>query len=350
MRLKRVISLLLCLVMVISVSAGCSAKPAPTEPVAQEPAKISYPERNLQGIITWGAGGSTDNFARAITPSVEKTLGKSIVLQNQPGANGSIATKAVYDKPADGYTILYGAENACSYKVMEQSDIDYEDFIPINLVGRGISVVIVPPDSPYKTMTDLVEAAKAKPGKIKMASTGPGGLTYIVTSMVNDVNGIEFNSVPFDGEGPAAVAMIGGHADVSILSLTSFGELYKAGKVRPLCAISDEPIPGMPEIPLVIDEYPEYKKVLPWGPFYCVFVKKDTPKEIVDILTDAYMKAYKEDSFQQFLANLGTVPMGLTGDEAAKYIKDFKKVTSWLLYKAGAAKVNPEDIGIEKME
>jgi tripartite-type tricarboxylate transporter receptor subunit TctC len=163
-----------------------------------------YPQKDLQGIIMWGAGGATDNVARAITPNVEPFLGKQIVLLNKPGGTGAISTQYVYSRPSDGYTLLIGAENPQVHRILQLSDMDYKDFYPVNILGRGVGVIVANNDTPWNSFKDLVEDAKKRPGEIKMGSTGPGGLPYTVGAMAKAVTEFNVTAVPFKGEGPGS--------------------------------------------------------------------------------------------------------------------------------------------------
>ncbi len=306
-----------------------------------------YPEKNIQGIIMWGAGGGADGVSRAITPLAEKSLGKTIILQNKVGASGAVATTMVANAPADGYTLLYGAENPATYRVLGLSKLSFNDFEPIIIPVEGTVVICVNPDTPYKTMQDLVEAAKTN-SKIKMGSSGTGGLPYVAGAMMKNIHGINFNMIQFDGDGPGATAVMGGHADVMPLALSTSVEYIKAGRLRGLAVLRTERVPQLPDVPAITEIYPEYSQYLPWGPFYGIFVKKGTPKEIVDKLTDAFTKAFNEERFTEFVENSGGFKMGLTGQAAADFTKKFESTASWLIYDAGGAKKSPEEFNIPK--
>ena len=173
-----------------------------------------FPERELTGVIMWGAGGAMDVVSRAVTPHAEQALGKKIVLVNKPGGTGAISTNFVNNAPSDGYTLLYGAENPQLHQVLGLADFGYEKFYPVIVLGRGVAVIVVKADAPWNTLKDFVEDAKKRPGKLKMGSTGPGGLPHTVGSMLNSVTKFQVISVPFDGEGPGLTALLGGHVDM----------------------------------------------------------------------------------------------------------------------------------------
>lgn len=311
-------------------------------------AQAAYPEKNIQGIVMWGAGGALDNVSRAVAPAVSNILGKTIIMQNKAGATGAIATTTVANSPADGYMLLFGAENPNLYKVTDISQIDYDAFDPVILLLANVGVVIVPKDSPYKTFKDLVEAAK-RGDAIKMGSTGPGGLPYVATNMIQKIHGVKFNLVQFDGEGPCVTAIMGKHLDAVAVGLISAAAHINGGAVRALCVISQERIPCVKDVPAITEIYAsEYKRYLPWGAFFGVFVKKGTDAEIQDKLRKAFLEAGNSPKFDEFAKSMGGVKLGLTGKAAEDYIARNKQVSAWLLHDAGGARYSPEKFGIKR--
>lgn len=307
-----------------------------------------YPERELLGVIMWGAGGATDVVARAITPGAEEALGTSIVLLNKAGAAGALSTAYVHSAPADGYTVLYGAENPQLHGVMGMSEIDYSDFYPVNILGRGIGVIVAGPDAPWDSFKDLVEDAKTRPGEIKMGSTGPGGIPYTIGGMLSTVADYEVTAVPFDGEGPGLTALQGGHVDFMPVGASAAAELIKAGSVKPLAVFDSEEVDALPGVPPITDDYPELAKLLPWGPFYGIFVRNETPDDIKAKLVEAYRVAAEDEAFQQLMTDRSNIMMNISGDEAIEFLKQWQSATAWTLADAGAVKVSPEELGIER--
>ena len=308
----------------------------------------AYPEKSPQGYVMWGAGGALDNVSRAATPLASQVLGKTIVLQNKTGATGAIATTTVANLPADGYSILFGAENPNLYKVTGISQIDYDQFDPVIILLANVGVVVVSNESPYKTYQDLLAAAESGTS-LKMGSTGPGGLPYVATNMIQKIHGVSFNLVQFDGEGPALTALMGGHIDAVAVGLLAAANYIKGGTVRGLAVISPERIDGIQDVPTVKEAYPgKYDQYLPWGAFFGVFLKKGSPKEALDVLQEAYLKAYNDPKFVEFADTMGGVKLGLTGDAARAYIEQNKSVSAWLLYDSGGAKFSPEEFNISR--
>ncbi len=307
-----------------------------------------YPDKDLQGVIMWGAGGATDNVARAITPLVEPELGKSIVLTNRSGGAGAISTNFVNSRPSDGYTLLYGAENPQLHKVLGLSKIDYADFYPVDILARGVVVIVANNDTPWNSLKDLVAAVQADPGEIKMGSTGPGGLPYVVGAMLKSTTDFDIRAVPFDGEGPGITALQGGHVDFMPAGLTAVREHIRAGRVKPLAVISDTPIPALEGVPPITEDLPDFQKFLPWGPFYGIFVKRDAPDDAKTKLTEAFHKAAASEQFGKFMEDFGAVVMNISGDEADAFLKHYQSVTTWSLHNVGETKVSPEEFGIPK--
>lgn len=307
-----------------------------------------YPTKGLQGIIQWGAGGSTDVVMRAVTPHAEEALGADVVMTNRTGGVGAIATKFVQAQPADGYTLLMGAENPQLYKVMGLGDTDYADFIPINILARGVPILVANSDAPFDTVEELIEYAQANPGEVRIGSTGPGGLPSVVTAMLQSQTELPVTAVPFDGDGPALTALMGGALDVMPAVLGAAIENIEAGRMKPLAVIETEANPLLPDVPPITEALPGLADYLPWGPFFGVFVKEGTPEEAVAKLTDAYAQGAQAEEFTQLLEERGYELMNLSGEEAEAFLQDWQSVTSWLMHDAGLAEASPEEFGIPR--
>jgi tripartite-type tricarboxylate transporter receptor subunit TctC len=307
-----------------------------------------FPTRDLAGSIMWGAGGAMDVVSRAITPLTEPHLGKSIVLSNRTGGTGAIATVYVNSRPSDGYNLLYGAENPQLYKVLGLAEIDYGDFYAVNILARGVGVIVVRSEAPWKSLKELIEDARKRPGLVKMGTTGVGGLPHTIGSMLQTLIKFDVTAVPFDGEGPGITALLGGHVDFMPVGIGAAAEHVKSGRIKALSVVNAEPVAAIPSATPITAEYPEFGKYLPWGPFYGVFVKRDTPDAIKKVLTEAFKKGAENPKFKEIMEARGNVMMNVSGDEADKFTTRWRSVTSWVLQEAGAAKVSPEKLGIPK--
>ncbi len=305
-----------------------------------------YPEREVLGVVMWGAGGATDTVARAVNPAAEEALGKPIVVLNKSGGAGAISTAYVNAAPADGYTFLYGAENPQLHPIMGVAKLDYSQFYPVNILGRGVAVIAVPARSKYKSLADLLADIKANPGTVKMGSTGPGGLPSTIGALIKNSTDFEVTAIPFGGEGPGLTAMLGGEVDFMPAGISAVAEQVKAGKMRALAVVNPTPVDTLPDAPAITDTLPGIAKFLPWGPFYGVFVRKDTPDDVKATMEAAFKTAAESDGFKTLMANRGNVIMNISGTEAETFLKKWQQVTAWALQDTGAAKVNPETLGI----
>ncbi|MFV0292723.1 MAG: Bug family tripartite tricarboxylate transporter substrate binding protein [Paracoccus sp. (in: a-proteobacteria)] len=305
-----------------------------------------YPSKEIQGIIQWGAGGSTDTVMRTVTPHAEQVLGGKVVMKNMTGGVGAIATKYVYAQKPDGYTLLMGAENPLLYKVMGLGDIDYSEFTPINILARGIPILVANNDAPFDTFPEMVEYIQANPNKIKFGSTGPGGVPSVVTALLQSKKDLPVTSVPYDGDGPALTALQGGAVDVMPAVLGAAIEGIKGGRIKPIILIDAKPAEALPDVPALGQSNPEYADYLPWGPFFGVFVKNGTPDDIVARLTEAYAAGAESEDFTQLMEDRGYVIESLSGQEAQDFLSKWQSLTTWLIADAGLAKVSPEEFGI----
>lgn len=369
--MKKTLALCMCAVMGLSLLSGCgseqkeSATAAPETKAATEttaaPAGTDATEsaagsgqdwskQDVQVAVMWGAGGALDTTIRAMAPYAEEQLDTSLIVTNRTGGGGSIAMQYVDSQPSDGFNILAASEGGQLVKVMDTGTMDLDDFQLINIYGAGYGVVLVAPDSPYNTIKELVDDILANPNKIKMASAGTSSSPFTINAMMTSVHQTSPNLITYDGDNAAVTALMGGEVDYTAVSMVSAASYIKAGSVKALALISNEPMEALPDIPVITDTYPEYEKYLPWTTFWGVWVKKDTPKEVVDELTEVFRVAADNEEFKELLVSLGATPMNLSGEEATEYSNHYKSVTSWLIYDSGAAAKSPEEFNIPRVE
>ncbi len=319
------------------VLAGLMAA-AMTATLAMAPATVSasdYPTDNVNGIVQWGEGGGTDSLMRPLSTLAQEKLGKSIIIQNKTGGTGSIATQYVYDQEADGYNLLMGAENPELYKVLGISELTYDNFDCVFLIGDETTGVVVGKDSKYTSLTEIVEAAKAGE-KVTLATTGTGGLPWEVAALLTSITGAEFKQVQYDSDASAKTAVLGGECDFTICKIQSGIEEYKSGDLKWLCLLALESVEEMADVPLITAEYPDFEQYLPWGPFYGVFVKEGTDPAVEEVLSAAFTEAFQDPSYQEVLTNFHINPMGVSGEEAKTYLTDWQTNMVDALTNAGA--------------
>lgn len=342
--MKKILTALLACSMALSLAA-CSGSPSASSGSPSNAAQggttapssdASFPAQNINGIVQWGAGGGTDSLMRPLSALAEKQLGVSIVIQNMTGATGSVATQYVYDAKADGYNLLMGAENPALYSALEISDLTYSNFDCVYLIGDEVVGIVVGKNSQYTSFTEIVNAALANPGSIRLSTTGKGGLPWEVGAFITDITGATFNQIPYDSDASAKTAVMSGECDFTVCKVQSGIEDYKAGDLKFLCLLTDSTVEVMPEVPLVTAEYPDFSKYLPWGPFYGIFVKEGTDPAVTEKLSAAFQAVGTDSSYQEVLTNFNINFLGYTGDQAAEYIANWQENTISALTASGA--------------
>jgi len=308
-----------------------------------------YPTKEIQGIIQWGAGGSTDTVMRSITPHAEAALGGTVVMQNMTGAVGAIALNYVADAEADGYNLLMGAENPLLYKVMGLGDKDYSEFTPVSILARGTPILVANNDAPFDDYPGMLAYIAQNPGALRFGATGPGGLPSVITAMMNTVEGkLDVIAVPYDGDGPALTALQGGAVDVMPVVLGLAIEGIRAGTMKPIVVFDTVQNEKLPDVPLATSFNAGYNTYLPWGPFFGVFVKNGTPDDVVTKLSAAYATGAQNADFMALMDNRGFTMMGLNGEEAASFLTKWQQGTAWLMQDAGLTKASPDTFGIAR--
>lgn len=349
MKKRKILAMLLAAGMMIGCLAGCGGSAGTEEESTDTQAASTgaYPEKDISGIIQWGAGGGTDSLMRPLATLAEAQLGVSIVVENKTGGTGSIATQYVYDQAADGYTLLMGAENPQLYSALDILEVTYADFEPVFLIGDETVGVVVSKNSPYTSLTEIIDAALASPGTVTLSTTGTGGLPWEVASFLTAVTGATFNQIPYDSDATAKAAVLSGECDFTICKVQSGIEDYKAGELKFLSMLATEPVEQMSEVPLITAEYPDFEQYLPWGPFYGVFVKAGTDQAAIDTLSAAFETAFNDASYQDLLAGFNINALGYTGDEAKEYLDNWQTNTITALVNSGAITKTLSELGIE---
>lgn len=253
-----------------------------------------YPTRPIDMIISMAPGASCDIGGRLIAKAAEKYLGKEIVPINKAGGGGAVAAGLVAKAKPDGYTILVTVTATLTNTPhMESVTYNLDDFIPIFEHGYLTPVFIVRADSPYKTMKDVVEAARKNPGKINFGTPGAGTSPDIAAQMIADQEKVDMAVVSMGGSAPSIAALLGGHVTVAGVSTPAAIPQVKAGKVRALATIGAKRADGLTETPTLVEQgYPKVKL----DELYIIAVPKGTPRPIVDKLENAFRKAWADES------------------------------------------------------
>ncbi len=307
------------------------------------------PKKPITIIVPWGAGGSTDQITRLTAGILEPKLGQKIVIVNQPGASGSVGTNSVLQAPRDGYTWASGAAaDLGTYKIQGMLDTVIQDWT-LFLTVANTQVFAVNADSPYKTMDDLLQAFKARPGQIAVATAGQSSAGHIAIETLKKYTGITYKHVTYDGGNPAVIACVSGEAEVVPQLAVEEADMLRAGKLRALAVLDNKPlsIKGVANpIPPVTNWIPEYK---PGSNYFGIFLPKGTPPEVINTLGKLWYEVVKiSPEIQTYALERGAVFDPSYGTTAQQRAMAYLQPVAWLYYEAGKAKIAPDTVGIPK--
>jgi len=219
-----------------------------------------YPSKAVTLVVPQTAGGTNDIVARLIAPALGDALSASIVVENRPGAGGNIGTQSVARASKDGYTLLLTINSAQAINPALYKNPGFDpvnDFVPLYYVGGTPYVLVSPPGSPYKTLADVIAAAKKRPGELSYASAGNGTISHLLGAMLNTSAGIEMQHIPYKGVAPAINDVLGGQVPLAFASLPSALNYIKAGKLQAIAISSAKRSSAAPEIPAIAEIYPD---------------------------------------------------------------------------------------------
>ena len=284
-------------------------------------AQADYPNKSINFIVPYGAGGSADSRSRQIAQKMSVILKQPIVVDNKPGAGGNIGTEFIARAAPDGYTIGMGnfAPMAVNKTLFGNLRYDPEtDLSPIVLIEKGPLVLVVNPNSSYKTISDIVSAAKAKPGVLTFSSGGIGGSHQLSAELFELNAGISMIHVPYKSGSAALMDLMAGNVDLMFDQMYSAVPSIKADKLRPIAITSKKRSPLLPNVPSFVElGYPKVE-VLNWQG---LITPKGTPKAIIDKLNAAANQALKDPGLRELMLSQGNEIGGGTPVEFAALIK-----------------------------
>ena len=309
-----------------------------------------YPSRNITTVVVWGAGGGTDTCNRIIMAEMAPFLGVNInVINKTGGVAGSVGMSHAYSQKHDGYTLCGLSESNVTAGVQGGWDKKF-DVWDTFIVGGSPDVISVTPDTPYKTLADLIEAAKKSPGSIKAAASGAGSIHHLNLLAVEKGSGADFNFIPYKGSAPSQNAAMTGEVSVVVTSLAEQQQLLRGGKLRALGMLIPQAfeVEGLGSIPSSFDVYPSLSEYLPISQAIGFAVPADAPAEAKAALVDAFNKAMATDKVKSWAKENYYLLSGKSGAEANAVFSALESNFAWTLWELGAATVEPSKLGIPK--
>ncbi|MGE0331078.1 MAG: Bug family tripartite tricarboxylate transporter substrate binding protein [Ramlibacter sp.] len=290
-------------------------------------AQDAWPAKPITYIVPFPTGGTTDILARLIAQKLGPALNTTFVIDNKGGAGGSIGSELASRAAPDGYTIAGGTISSHAINVSLYPKLGYDpikSFQPVVLIGSNPVVLVVGEKSPYKSLADVLAAAKARPKSVSSASAGAGTSQHMTLELLGFRTGTQFNHIPYRGSGPAIADVIGGQVDMMFDTTVVAGPHIASGKVRALAVSSAKRLDAMPNIPTVAESGVPNFEVVSWQG---IFVPAGVPKPIVDKLHVEIMKILQTQEMQDRLKTLGMQPSTMTPDQVAAFQK--AEVEKW---------------------
>lgn len=320
--------------LALGLAAPAAAQWKPTKPI------------NL--IVPWAAGGSTDQITRVTAAELEKVLGQKIIVVNQPGASGSIGSKNAWEAPKDGYTWTAGAaQDLGTYQALGMLDVPAKDW-HLFLSVANIAVVGVGASTPYQNMQQLLDAMKAKPGEIKVATAGVTSGGHNAMEAISRATGVKYRHVTYDGGNPAVVATVSGETDLTTQLAVEQAEMIRGKRIRPLATVSDRA--------LEIEGFGTIEPISKWIPgfkapanYFGIFIPKGVPAEVVTTMQKVWAENIANNpAIKAYAVNRGALFAPVAGDAALAAAMPAIQANAWLLHSTGKTKVSPDTVGIAK--
>ena len=293
--------------LVLGFAQGAFAQPFPNKPVRL--------------IVPFPAGGGSDVVGRILALKLSENLGQQVIVDNRPGAGGSIGTEAAVRAAPDGYTMVLASTSEIAVNPVIYTKLAYDtlkDLTPVTLVGTTPMVLVVNPSLPVKTVADFVALAKAKPGDLNVASAGNGSFTHLAGEFFRATAGLTWTHVPYKGAPPALTDVVAGRAQAMFSTLPAAMSFIRANQVKPVAVSARSRAATLPDIPTVIESGVAGYEAEYW---YGIFVPSATPKDIVARLAQAIGQSLESKDTTDSLVNQGAAAGRLTTAQFEAYVR-----------------------------
>ena len=287
---------------------------------------VNWPNRSIKVIVPFPAGGGYDFMARNLAQKLSDSLGQPVVVENRAGANGNIGSDVVAKAPADGYTLLLGGIGPQAFSAALYPKLSYDpmrDFSPVSLVASQPNLLVTHPSLPAKSVAELVALAKAKPGELPFGSTGNGGGQHFGLEQLKAVAGIDVIHVPYKGAAPLHTAMLANEVKVAFNIIQLPMQQVRRGELRALAIASKKRSSLAPDVPTMAElGYP-----IDFDTWYAVFAPAGTPREIIDKLNGAILRAMADPAFKERANALGLDLIGSSPEQLTTHMRE--EISRW---------------------
>ncbi len=281
----------------------------------------TYPTRPVKIVVPFATGGPADNYARFIAQRLQDSLGQSFVVDNKPGAGSVIGTDLASKAAPDGYTLLLmsNTQTVNESLIPNKSYALMRDFVGVAPINYSDLVLVANPGAGLNTLADVLKQAKAAPGKLNYASSGPGTPYHMAGELFKSMGNVSMVHIPYKGSSGARTDVIGGQVDMMFDAVTTMTEQVKAGKVKAIATTGKQRSDVLPDVPTVSEAgVPGYEATIWLG----VMAPKGTPKAVVDTLNAAISKIASQADVKQTWSKQGAVPLVMNPSQFEKYLND----------------------------
>jgi tripartite-type tricarboxylate transporter receptor subunit TctC len=295
-----------------------------------------YPDKPVRLVVPFPPGGGADNLARAIMPKVSQALGRPIIIDNKPGAGGNVGAELVAGAPPDGYTLLYGTNGTHSINQALYRNLRFDpikDFAPVSRMTEIAAMLVVNPQLPVLTTTQLIRYAKANPGKVNFASAGNGTTSHLSGELFRTMAGIDIVHIPYRGGAAALADLVSGQVQMMIDVMPNVYPLAKDGRIRGIAVSTAVRFPGAPELPTISESGVAGFESSAWDG---VLAPAGTPEPVVAKLNAAIRSALADAELVETLKSRGARPVAGTPQEFAQHIVESTRKWAAVVKASGA--------------
>ena len=299
-------------------------------------AHAEWPDKPIKLVVPYPAGGAADNTARILAQHLGERLKQQIIVDNRPGASGTIGASAVAKSPADGYTLLLDAtSHAVNPSLFPKLNYDpAKDFSPISLIVQVPLLLVVPSKSPYGSVPEIIKAAREKPGTLTFASAGSGGAQHLAAELFAQSEKISLTHIPYKGGAPALTDLIGGQVDLMFSATSASGSFVKGGKLKAIAITSAKRVDTWPQTPTVAESAVPGFEVSEWNG---LFAPANTPRAVVERLEAETRAVVASPAVAKRFAEAGVQGVGSSSQDFAAFVKS--ETAKWAkVIKAGNIK------------
>ena len=297
--------------------------------IAATPSALAqdYPTRPIRLLIPSPPGGGTDVLGRIVSDRLTKRWGQQIVVDNRGGASGRIAAEAVAKSTPDGYTLFftYGGVLTTGLPLFRKLPYDpINDFAPVAMIAHVPGVLVAHPSFPAKTVAELIQLAKSKPGALNHGASSIGSSSHLNMELFKQMAGIDMLKVSYPGDGPALIALLGGHVLFAFNNLVAAAPHIQSGKLRVMAVATAQRVPSLPDAPTIAESgLPGYEGLL----FYVIVAPAKTPRAIVSKLGEAVKQIKQDPEVKQQFSRLGAISIDMTPEELGAFLK--RELAKW---------------------